>query len=196
MRISGRSAKPCLLSAGPTRALRLVVLPSGKHGGERKRSLRLRPLRAFPARVDPGEGGRDNDMALVFPGGGRSVGLRGNEGDGGRVTTYKVTRPMLAVSGGTLGLRSTPYGRRGFLCEAGARLAAARSAGAGERVSAGECASGAISESPTIRSKRRSALPRLGRAYGQVTVLLPSPDRSRLLVPNPCRLPPTPFRRR
>jgi hypothetical protein len=72
-------------------------------------------------------------MSLLLPGGGRIVGLPGNEAtvrgfsavtlmlvdEAARVSNdlYMAIRPMLAVSGGTLWLMSTPFGKRGFFYE-------------------------------------------------------------------------------
>ena len=83
------------------------------------------------------KGDGDNEMSLVFPGGGRIVGLPGNEAtvrgfsavtlllvdEAVRVSDdlYMAIRPMLAVSGGTLWLMSTPFGKRGFFYEVWAR---------------------------------------------------------------------------
>jgi hypothetical protein len=79
-----------------------------------------------------GDGG--NEMSLAFANGSRIVGLPGTEAtvrgfsavalllvdEASRVSDdlYMALRPMLAVSGGTLWLMSTPHGKRGFFYEA------------------------------------------------------------------------------
>ena len=80
------------------------------------------------------KGDGDNEMSLAFANGSRMVGLPGNEAtvrgfsavslllvdEAARVSEelYLAVRPMLAVSGGTIWLMSTPYGKRGFFWEA------------------------------------------------------------------------------
>ena len=79
-------------------------------------------------------GDGDNEISLLFPNGSRIVGLPGSEAtirgfsavslllvdEAARVSDdlYKAIRPMLAVSGGSLWLMSTPFGRRGFFWDA------------------------------------------------------------------------------
>src|SRR5207248_6382988 len=80
------------------------------------------------------KGDGDNEMSLLFPGGGRIVGRPGSEAtvrgfsavsmmivdEAARVSDdlYRAIRPMLAVSGGRLWLMSTPFGKQGFFYEA------------------------------------------------------------------------------
>ena len=112
------------------KSLTVVVSPSARQSGEF-----LRKAAGFARRlgIKP-KGDGDNEMSLVFPGGGRMVGLPGNEAtvrgfsavtlmlvdEAARVSDdlYKAIRPMLAVSGGTLWMMSTPYGKRGFFYDA------------------------------------------------------------------------------
>ncbi|MCU1238952.1 MAG: hypothetical protein JWP63_6919 [Candidatus Solibacter sp.] len=79
------------------------------------------------------KGDGDNELSLAFPNGSRIVGLPGTEAtvrgfsavslllvdEASRVSDdlYRAIRPMLAVSGGTLWLVSTPRGKRGFFYE-------------------------------------------------------------------------------
>lgn len=111
-------------------SLTLVVSPSGRQSGEF-----VRKAAAFARCLDlrvKGDG--DNEMSLEFPGHARIVGLPGSEAtirgfsavslllvdEAARVPDdlYLAIRPMLAVSGGTLWLMSTPHGKRGFFWEA------------------------------------------------------------------------------
>jgi phage FluMu gp28-like protein len=80
------------------------------------------------------KGDGDNAISIEFPNKARIVGLPGNEAttrgfsavslllvdEAARVddNLYKALRPMLAVSGGSLWLMSTPDGKRGFFWEA------------------------------------------------------------------------------
>ncbi len=111
-------------------SLTLVVSPSARQSGEflRKASDFVRRLGVKP------KGDGDNEISLEFPNGARIVGLPGNEAtvrgfsavalllvdEAARVNDelYLAVRPMLAVSGGTLWLMSTPFGKRGFFYEA------------------------------------------------------------------------------
>jgi len=110
-------------------SLTLVVSPSARQSGEfvRKAAGFVRRLGIRP------KGDGDNEMSLEFPNGSRLVGLPGSEAtirgfsavslllvdEASRVSDelYLAIRPMLAVSGGTLWLMSTPYGKRGFFHE-------------------------------------------------------------------------------
>jgi hypothetical protein len=94
----------------------------------------LRKAGEFVARlgIRPRGDGR-NARSLLLPNGSRIVGLPGTEGtirgfsavalmvidEAARVpdSLYKALRPMLAVSGGSLWLLSTPHGRQGFFYE-------------------------------------------------------------------------------
>ena len=114
-------------------SLTLVVSPSARQSGEfvKKAAGFAQTLGMRP------KGDGDNEMSLEFPGGARIVGLPGNEAtvrgfsavslllvdEAARVSDdlYLAIRPMLAVSGGTLWLMSTPFGKRGFFHEAWAR---------------------------------------------------------------------------
>jgi hypothetical protein len=113
--------------------LTVVVSPSARQSGEflRKAAGFARKLGIKP------KGDGDNELSLLFPAGGRIVGLPGNEttvrgfsavtlllvDEAARVSDdlYMAIRPMLAVSGGTLWLMSTPFGKRGFFYDAWAR---------------------------------------------------------------------------
>jgi len=110
-------------------SLTLVVSPSGRQSGEL-----LRKAEGFAAKlgIRPKGDGR-NEISLAFPNGSRIVGVPGNDAtvrgfsavslllvdEASRVSDdlYRAVRPMLAVSGGTLWLMSTPCGRRGFFWE-------------------------------------------------------------------------------
>jgi len=110
-------------------SLTLVVSPSARQTGEflRKAGRFVRRLK-YAVRGDG-----DNEMSLAFPNGSRIVGLPGTEAtvrgfsavslllvdEASRVSDdlYLAIRPMLAVSGGTLWLMSTPCGKRGFFYE-------------------------------------------------------------------------------
>ncbi len=111
-------------------SLTLVVSPGGRQSGEfvRKAAGFVRRLGVKP------KGDGDNEISIEFPNKSRIVGLPGNEAtargfsavslllvdEAARVDDdlYKAIRPMLAVSGGSLWLMSTPYGKRGFFWEA------------------------------------------------------------------------------
>jgi len=111
-------------------SLTIAVSPTARQTGEfvRKAAGFARKLKI---RV---KGDGDNEMSLAFPNGSRIVGLPGTEAtvrgfsavalllidEASRVNDdlYVAVRPMLAVSGGTLWLMSTPYGQRGFFYEA------------------------------------------------------------------------------
>jgi hypothetical protein len=110
-------------------SLTLVVSPSARQSGEflRKTTSLSRRLGIRP------KGDGDNQISLAFPNGSRIVGLPGTEAtirgfsavslllvdEAARVTDdlYMAIRPMLAVSGGTLWLMSTPAGKQGFFYE-------------------------------------------------------------------------------
>jgi hypothetical protein len=114
-------------------SLTIAVSPTARQTGEfvRKAAVFARRLRL---RV---KGDGDNEMSLAFPNGSRIVGLPGTEAtvrgfsavalllvdEASRVSDdlYLAIRPMLAVSGGTLWLMSTPFGKRGFFYEAWAQ---------------------------------------------------------------------------
>ena len=111
-------------------SLTLVVSPSARQSGEflRKATGFVRKLGIRP------KGDGDNEMSLELPNRARIVGLPGNEAtirgfsavalllvdEAARVSDelYLAIRPMLAVSGGSLWLMSTPFGKRGFFYEA------------------------------------------------------------------------------
>jgi hypothetical protein len=111
-------------------SLTLVVSPCARQSGEfvRKAAKFARRLGVRP------KGDGDNEISLEFPNKARIVGLPGNEATarGGSAVSlllvdeaarvdddlYKAIRPMLAVSGGSLWLMSTPDGKRGFFWEA------------------------------------------------------------------------------
>jgi hypothetical protein len=110
-------------------SLTIAVSPTARQTGEFLRKaedfVRKLGLRA--------KGDGDNEMSLAFPNGSRIVGLPGTEAtvrgysavslllvdEASRVSDdlYRAIRPMLAVSGGTLWLMSTPFGKRGFFYE-------------------------------------------------------------------------------
>jgi hypothetical protein len=111
-------------------SLTLVVSPSGRQSGEfvRKASKFARRLGVTP------KGDGDNAISLEFPNKARIVGLPGNEATTRGFSAvslllvdeaawvkddlYRAIRPMLAVSGGSLWLMSTPDGKKGFFWEA------------------------------------------------------------------------------
>jgi hypothetical protein len=111
-------------------SLTLVVSVGGRQSGEfvRKAARFVRRLGVKP------KGDGDNEISIEFPNKSRIVGLPGNEAtvrgfsavslllvdEAARVDDdlYKAIRPMLAVSGGSLWLMSTPYGKKGFFWEA------------------------------------------------------------------------------
>jgi hypothetical protein len=100
-------------------------------------------------------GDGDNELSLAFPNRSRIVGLPGNEAtvrgfsavalllvdEASRVSDdlYLAVRPMLAVSGGTLWLMSTPFGKRGFFYEAWQRGPGGTPEWERVRVTAEEC---------------------------------------------------------
>jgi phage FluMu gp28-like protein len=110
-------------------SLTIAVSPTARQTGEfvRKAEAFARKLRMKV------KGDGDNEMSLAFPNGSRIVGLPGTEAtvrgfsavalllvdEASRVSDdlYMAIRPMLAVSGGTLWLMSTPNGKRGFFYE-------------------------------------------------------------------------------
>jgi hypothetical protein len=111
-------------------SLTLVVSPSARQSGEF-----VRKAAGFARRLGvAAKGDGDNEISLAFPNRARIVGLPGNEAttrgfsavslllvdEAARVddNLYKAIRPMLAVSGGSLWLMSTPFGKRGFFWEA------------------------------------------------------------------------------
>ena len=111
-------------------SLTLVVSPSARQSGEL-----VRKAEGFARRLGvPVKGDGDNEMSIEFPNRSRLVGLPGSEAtirgfssvtlllvdEASRVSDelYTAVRPMLAVSGGTLWLLSTPCGKRGFFYEA------------------------------------------------------------------------------
>jgi phage FluMu gp28-like protein len=111
-------------------SLTLVVSPSGRQSGEfvRKAAKFAQRLGVTP------KGDGDNAISLEFPNKARIVGLPGNEATTRGFSAvslllvdeaawvkddlYRAIRPMLAVSGGSLWLMSTPNGKRGFFWEA------------------------------------------------------------------------------
>ena len=110
-------------------SLTLVVSTGARQSGEF-----VRKAGEFAARRGvKAKGDGDNEISLLFPNGARIVGLPGNEAtvrgfsavsllvidEASRVRDdlYKALRPMLAVSGGTLWLMSTPFGKGGFFWE-------------------------------------------------------------------------------
>jgi len=114
-------------------SLTLVVSPSGRQSGEF-----MRKAARFTEQLGMGvKGDGDNEMSLMFPNGSRIIGLPGSEAtirgfsavslllvdEAARVSDelYLAIRPMLAVSGGTLWLMSTPFGKRGFFYESWVR---------------------------------------------------------------------------
>lgn len=110
-------------------SLTVVVSPSARQSGEF-----LRKAIGFARRlgIKP-KGDGDNEISLELPNRSRIVGLPGTEAtirgfsavslllvdEASRVSDdlYLAIRPMLAVSGGTLWLMSTPAGKRGFFHE-------------------------------------------------------------------------------
>jgi hypothetical protein len=111
-------------------SLTIVVSPTARQSGEF-----VRKASSFLVRkaIRP-KGDGDNEISLALPNGSRIVGLPGSEAtvrgfsavsllmvdEASRVSDelYLAVRPMLAVSGGTLWLMSTPFGKRGFFYEA------------------------------------------------------------------------------
>jgi hypothetical protein len=110
-------------------SLTLVVSPSARQSGEF-----VRKAAEFARRLGvTARGDGDNEISLEFSNGARIVGLPGNEAtargfsavslllvdEASRVSDdlYRAIRPMLAVSGGSLWLMSTPFGKRGFFWE-------------------------------------------------------------------------------
>ena len=111
-------------------SLTIAVSPTARQSGEFVRKA-AEFARRLQMRV---KGDGNNEISLAFPNGSRIVGLPGTEAtvrgfsavalllvdEASRVSDdlYMAVRPMLAVSGGTLWLMSTPHGKRGFFCEA------------------------------------------------------------------------------
>jgi hypothetical protein len=124
------AAKAVHEAATKAGSLTLVASPSGRQSAEF-----LRKASEFAARmgIEP-KGDGDNEISLAFPNGSRIVGLPGNAAttrgfsavslllidEAGWVEDdlYQAMRPVLAVSGGSLWLLSTPHGKRGFFWEA------------------------------------------------------------------------------
>lgn len=115
------------------RSLTLAVSPTARQSGEF-----VRKAEEFAGRLGMKvRGDGDNAMSLAFDNGARLIGLPGSEAtirgfsavglllvdEAARVedALYTAVRPMLAVSGGTLWLMSTPFGSRGFFYEAWTR---------------------------------------------------------------------------
>uniref|UniRef100_Q01T16 Uncharacterized protein n=1 Tax=Solibacter usitatus (strain Ellin6076) TaxID=234267 RepID=Q01T16_SOLUE len=111
-------------------SLTIAVSPTARQTGEF-----VRKAEAFAGMLKMKvKGDGSNEMSLAFPNGSRIVGLPGTEAtvrgfsavalllvdEASRVEDdlYMAMRPMLAVSGGTLWLMSTPWGKRGFFYEA------------------------------------------------------------------------------
>ena len=110
-------------------SLTIVVSPSARQSGEM-----VRKAAAFLTRlgIKP-KGDGNNEISLQLPNGSRIIGLPATEAtvrgfsavsmllvdEAARVgdNLYLAMRPMLAVSGGTVWLMSTPHGRRGFFWE-------------------------------------------------------------------------------
>ena len=109
-------------------SMTVVVSPSARQSGEfvRKATGFLRKLGIKP------KGDGDNSMSLELPNRARIVGLPATEAtirgfsvnlllvdEASRVSDdlYLTIRPMMAVSGGTMWLMSTPFGKRGFFHE-------------------------------------------------------------------------------
>jgi hypothetical protein len=111
-------------------SLTLVVSVGGRQSGEFVRKA-ARFVRRLGVRV---KGDGDNEISIEFPNKSRIVGLPGNEAtargfsavslllvdEAARVgdDLYKAIRPMLAVSGRSLWLMSTSFGKKGFFWEA------------------------------------------------------------------------------
>ena len=111
-------------------SLTVVVSPTARQSGE---FVRKASAFAMRLQIKP-KGDGDNEISLAFPNGSRIVGLPGTEAtvrgfsavsllmvdEASRVSDelYLAIRPMLAVSGGSLWLMSTPFGKRGFFYEA------------------------------------------------------------------------------
>ncbi len=111
-------------------SLTVVVSPSARQSGEFVRKAEGF-VRRLGMRV---RGDGDNEISLALENGSRIVGLPGTEDtvrgfsavslllvdEAARVRDelYVAVRPMLAVSGGTLWLMSTPRGKSGFFYEA------------------------------------------------------------------------------
>ena len=109
--------------------LTVVVSACERQSGEFVRKA-SRFARALNSRV---KGDGDNRVSLAFENGSRIVGLPSTEGtvrgfsavsllvidEASRAADelYHAVRPMLAVSGGSLWLISTPFGKRGFFYE-------------------------------------------------------------------------------
>jgi phage FluMu gp28-like protein len=136
-------------------SLTVVVSPSARQSGEF-----VRKAREFMRRLKmKTRGDGDNEISLGFDNGSRIVGLPGSEDtvrgfsavslllvdEAARVADelYVAVRPMLAVSGGTLWLMSTPRGKRGFFYETwqeeGARAGGDARGWERVRVTAEEC---------------------------------------------------------
>ena len=110
-------------------SLTIVVSPTGRQSGE---LVRKAARFAGKLGIQP-KGDGDNEISLEFPNGSRIIGLPGTEAtvrgfsavslllvdEATRVSDelYLAVRPMLAVSGGTVWLMSTPCGKRGFFWE-------------------------------------------------------------------------------
>jgi hypothetical protein len=111
-------------------SLSVVVSPTARQSAEL-----VRKAAQFTRRLGiRSKGDGDNEISLLFPNGSRIIGLPGTEAtirgfsavslllvdEAARVDDqlYKAVRPMLAVSGGSLWLMSTPFGKRGFFYEA------------------------------------------------------------------------------
>jgi hypothetical protein len=110
-------------------SLTVVVSPSARQSAEfvRKAAEFARRLKVST------RGDGDNAISLEFPNKSRILGLPGNEAttrgfsavsllvvdEATRVNDdlYRAVRPMLAVSGGSLWLMSTPFGKRGVFWE-------------------------------------------------------------------------------
>ncbi|MHC9540427.1 MAG: terminase large subunit [Vulcanimicrobiota bacterium] len=108
------------------KSLILLLSPSLRQSNElfKKVTNNLKELKQQPHLIE------DNKLSAQFDNGSRIVSLPGKEGtirgfsgaalliidEASRVddATYKAVRPMLATSGGSLILLSTPYGKRGF----------------------------------------------------------------------------------
>jgi hypothetical protein len=124
---AARAVYEAMKNAG---SLTIAVSPTARQTGEFVRKA-AEFARRLQMRV---KGDGDNEMSLAFPNGSRIVGLPGTEAtvrgfsavalllvdEASRVSDdlYMAVRPMLAVSGGTLWLMSTPWGKRGFFYEA------------------------------------------------------------------------------